>query len=463
VDSQTHRRSSRGAATRRYVVLASLALAAALLPAGSAEARGLTVAVADDSAAQALDRGALRVELRATRRDTFRIDALAWQAGSRRVAIGRTRTTLAPGRARRLGLPLRSTARSLLAACGETHVLVRVRSARGRLAGSTSAVLSRSCDETWTAARKKPRDPAPEPDPTPVPTEPAPAPAPATGLLSWAPPALQSPTTIRLGTGYTVTDLDPTRDYVIQLPSERKVGATVIKGGHNVVIKGGWITIPTLTASDAERRGIYIKDATGTVHIEGVLIDGSGGGNGDGIAISAPNAVVQVENSRIVGLRGSYAGYHADVIQPWGGVSELRVDRLTGSTNYQGLQIPRDLGPIGRADLRNVDLSHTGEAPAEGGYLLWLTKGTSTCEAYPVSISDVYIAPKSGRWLADSVWPGVWSTLPCKASQVGAGADAQVSWPTLPVTGFVRRGPRPEGEFVPSGVAGVGYVSPGYR
>ena len=81
--------------------------------------------------------------------------------------------------------------------------------------------------------------------------------------------------------------LDPAKDYIVRLPATKKTGGTVLVGGHNVVIVGGAITVPETISTDTERRGIYIKGATGTVHIEGVLIDHSGGGDFDGIAIAA--------------------------------------------------------------------------------------------------------------------------------------------------------------------------------
>ena len=129
--------------------------------------------------------------------------------------------------------------------------------------------------------------------------------------------SLQDPQTIDVGDGYTVLHLTPGRDYVLRLPPGRKVGGTFVEGGRNVVVIGGHISVPTGTTSDQQRRALYFKDQTGTVHVEGVLIDGSAGGEADGIAINAPQATVQIENVRIVDLHGSQAGTHADVVQPW--------------------------------------------------------------------------------------------------------------------------------------------------
>jgi hypothetical protein len=282
--------------------------------------------------------------------------------------------------------------------------------------------------------------------------------APAAVRLRWAPPRLVDPITVKLGGGETVTEMDPARDYVVVLPHRRKVGATVLKGGHNVVVKGGWITIPPGAPSGADRSAVYVKGATGTVHLEGLLIDGSGGGVGDGIVIAAPGAVVQIENVRVVGLRGSYREMHADVVQPWGGVRELRIDRLTGSSNYQGLTIQPDLGPIGQATVDHANLRYTGTAPADGGYLIWLTSGASSCQASPVTLFDVYVEPKRGRSLGNSVWPPARSPLGCGATVRRNAAR----WHRLPARGAVLGGAPPDGDFVPAGVAGVRYRSPGY-
>jgi hypothetical protein len=282
--------------------------------------------------------------------------------------------------------------------------------------------------------------------------------SPTQSPLRWRRPTLVNPETISLGNGYTETKLDPERDYIVKLPPWKKVGGTTLIGGHNVVVVGGWISVPPGAVYDAERRGIYIKDATGTVHVEGVLIDGSAGGDFDGVAIAAPEATVQLQNMRIVGVRGSYDGFHGDIVQPWGGVRALRIDRLTGTGNYQGLMLAPTLGAIGSAELSNIDITTTwSPEPREhaGGHMLWLTEGTS-CVAYPVTLDEVYIRPRSDRPLENAVWPPGNSSQQCKA--VG---DGTVEWPLLPISGEVLMGPPPGGNFVPPGAAGVGYVSPG--
>jgi hypothetical protein len=276
--------------------------------------------------------------------------------------------------------------------------------------------------------------------------------------LTWAPPALEDPETIVLGSGPTSTNLDPTRDYIIELPDEVKMGATALIGGRNVVLIGGHVRVPADASGDINQRAIYVKDATGTVHIEGVLIDAEGDIEFDGIAINAPHAVVQVQNVRIEGVNGSFEGFHGDVIQPWGGVRQLRIDRLTATSDYQGLQIEQG-GPIGGADIRRVNLAHDAGNEGETTFLVWLTLGTSCDEPYPVELADVYVEARENGHASEVVWPPARERLTCAAVPDGA----EVTWPDLPVEGGVRDGHPPRGDFVEAGVAGTQYSSPGYR
>lgn len=292
-----------------------------------------------------------------------------------------------------------------------------------------------------------PPDESDPPDPEPADDAPS---------LRWAPPELTEPTTIELGTGETQTNLDPGKDYIIKLPNEKKVGATVLVGGRNVVIQGGHITVEPGRASDTFRRAIYIKNATGTVHIEGVLIDDSGGGEFDGIAINAPEAIVQIQNVRVTGVTGTFEGFHGDIVQPWGGVKELRIDRLTGTTDYQGLQLEESLGDIGKALLSNINLEHTPGGPNENKttFLLWMTTGTTCENKYPVELENVYVQPRDGWEANEVVWPPARDELECGAEQQGP----EVWWPNMPVTGRVFEGRRAEGDYVPEGLAGAGYA-----
>jgi hypothetical protein len=313
--------------------------------------------------------------------------------------------------------------------------------------------------------------------------------------LRWAPPTLTDPITISLAaTGDVGLNLDNSRDYIIKYPDVRRVGELRLVGGRNIVIVGGASTIGPHTGTGV--RNIQISDKAGVmdgrvVHIEGLDIDGSGGGEADGIGIGAPSAIVQIENVRITGLIGHLSGTHADVIQTWGGMKALRLYDVTGASPYNNLYLRRENSPLGPAigavtlDHVNVfgytnptdwDVSSTlrgvaiGTQPADTDCT---DKGqcgppnpdsATNCDlTAPVVLNDFYASPPVGK-LQRFMWPTEYMTVagcPSALSADGGSAD----WPALrgQVSGVMHLGPPPGGDFVPAGSVGVGYVSPGYQ
>ena len=153
-------------------------------------------------------------------------------------------------------------------------------------------------------------------------------------------------------------------------------------------------------------------------------------------------------------MRGGKSSNHADVFQPWGGVREYRIDRLTGSTNYQGLHVFVDLGPIGRGTIRNTNIASSEVGPVDhGGDFIWLE-----CNAYPLTLDGVYVAGRSGRSFGTSIWP-----MPDDSSCPAVINAGVASWPGYTsLTGGVHDGKPAAGDYVPAGSVGLGYVSPGY-
>lgn len=292
-------------------------------------------------------------------------------------------------------------------------------------------------------------------------TTPAPTPTPTTSTkLKWPQPALTTPTTINIPTGsatYTAS-LTTGKDYILKMPASVR-GSITISGGRNVVLVGGSINNPNHMT-----RAVYIVKNTGTVHLEGLKITASPGVEYDAVAINSPGSTVQLQNILAPGVRGSTSktgsGWHGDIVQPWGGVKALRIDRLTASSNYQGLFLRPDQGAIGSIALSNIDLKYDNVAPNSGGYLVWFTTDTAAkpCDTAPATISEVYVVPKTNGSLGKTVWPDT-GDKNCPVTISGSTA----SWSKIPVTGSIKQGVPANGSFVTETKAGLNYVSPGYN
>lgn len=283
--------------------------------------------------------------------------------------------------------------------------------------------------------------------------------------LRWSPPELVNPITIQLGTGNTLTTMDQTKDYIIKLPATKKIGYTWLNGGRNVVIIGGHVTTPSGLTGTSERRAFYIKDNQGIVHIEGVLIDSSGGGEQDAFAISAANSTVQLQNIRVENLMGTYNTEHADIIQPWGGVKELRVDRMTGSTNYQGFYFvqTQSYGIMDKIVVQNVNFLHQDNPSQNVPRMMYMVYDDCLWHPNSVSFTEVYFKANSQRPFEQTTYPSTTIPTACKAS-ISSGTPRELTWPGQDwFTGSVKEGDPAGGDFVPAGTVGLGYVSPGYE
>lgn len=279
----------------------------------------------------------------------------------------------------------------------------------------------------------------------------------STSKLKWAPPTGWQNYPVKTVSATTGTQSFDAGggDLFIDMPST-PTGPITISNCRNVVMIGGQINIPPNSGPGTDMRGVYIKGCSGTVHVEGVYINGDiSTAEGDGVAISAPNAIVQLQNLRIYKLYGGYdtsLHNHSDIVQPWGGVLELRIDRMTGSSNYQGYQINNDLGPIGRVEVNNVNIGDSGVPPPDGkgGYYLWPKCGAGTKYVF----NNAYLQTRSGRSLSSSIWDG------------GCGLSVSnnvATFGSADVTGSLTGGQPASGDFVPAGVAGINYTTPGYQ
>jgi len=249
--------------------------------------------------------------------------------------------------------------------------------------------------------------------------------------LTWAPPALEDPEIVRVTADDSTLVLEDGQDYVVELPDDEPLvteGGLSISGGEDVVIMGGEIRVPDDAEVGLERRGLYLKEQTGTVHVEGVRFAGS---LSEGINLSQPDgATVQLENIVIDEVLGSRDGHHADLLQTWAGPARLRVDGFSGSSDYQGMFLePMEYGD---EEPEDFDLRRLRIAAVDShGYALW---GPDDADYLEVSDSEVTLERDRGR------------------SQTFEPEDA---WDDVDVVEEFSDG-------MPAGEPGVGYVSPGY-
>jgi hypothetical protein len=300
---------------------------------------------------------------------------------------------------------------------------------------------------------------------------PVPAPAPYTIAtkappLTWGPPPLVNPIVVNVPTTFYSGSFPTNRDVELVMPRRVRTSSMVIAGGHDVELIGG---ATTLSATPQGTAALRFEGTSGAIFIEGTSINVNGRSD-DGIDVAGSTAApytlrpdVYVENVRITGLNGSAAGNHSDLLQAQGSLGRIFIDKLTGQSNYQGIFIPPQF-PITSATISRVNLAY-----ARGGqpytYLLWLLDPGTAETPYPVTLSQVWIAPRAGQSVdanAVAPWRNARSAGGAPIGAVSQGAGT-FGWPSsMRVSGVVSQGAPAAGDFVPSAAVGLNYVSPGY-
>ena len=331
--------------------------------------------------------------------------------------------------------------------------------------------------------------PVPTAHPTRAPISPPP-PLPRRGPLTWRPPTLVNPITVTLcncnvSGGQIVVNLNTGQDYILKDPVVL-TRPVVIQGGHNVVWIGGHIR-PSSGPDIAIQLKRNIGLGGGTVHLEGIYLDGLNGVLTDGIeggewassykpSGTLADASLQIENVRIDHLSGNSAVSHQDCIQHYGGWKDLRVDHFTCQTLYQGFYLPwqdpasNNQGVLSHWDLRNANLRDSPNSTGTGMQTL-LHFGdlgpavfNATSHRQGGNLWNVYLHATQ-RSFNQETYPNSGTT-----SQDGTvvhstvNGNGTITWANAwAISGFISPGDPPGGDFVPPGIAGLNYVSPGYR
>jgi hypothetical protein len=272
-----------------------------------------------------------------------------------------------------------------------------------------------------------------------------------------------------------------------------------ISGGHSVVIVGGEVDVsgptsdcrpPSFSPCDAMgHAGIYLRDQSGTVYVEGVWLHGSD--IGVGVDQSEPNRSSELDlvNVRVDDLHtydtatvwaangNAPSGVHPDCLASLEGPGRIRIDGFTCGTDYFGFQLspfegdcgsdqpitpcqpPDGLGPQGGLS-NGVELHRTNiydncwtgdGANNMCGYatfMFWYsTNGVPGSSLWQTSVDDVWVDP--GR-LHNGRGPWTWGICRANDSQNCAAVNRSINFAARPRTG----------DFVPAGYAGMSYRAP---
>lgn len=280
--------------------------------------------------------------------------------------------------------------------------------------------------------------------------------------LTWSPPTLTNPTTRHISNAVS-TSLSGSGDLIVICDEQIRNKQIQLTGWHHVQMIGG---ASTWDFNDGtEHRCIKFTGCTGTVHVEGWELTATNNGLLDALVVgnvgTVGNQIIQLQNIRIDYVHNA-GSYHSDGMQLQNGcyLQGLRWDKVTmyghhdNLSNQHGLFANQETG----SDLiRGVDIRRTNVVGMQ--HCFW--QGQSVID---MRFEDVWIS-NSQNGFGYNVWPQAdggpgGSTLPRRS--VVSADGSYLTFADTNIEGRIEKGPRPGGDFVPAGVAGMSYTSPGY-
>jgi hypothetical protein len=331
-------------------------------------------------------------------------------------------------------------------------------------------------------------------------------------VLTWAPPGYPGYSgyaSVTLSSSGGTLELDDDKNYRLIPPSTPIEGHTDVRGGRNIVTMGGHCHIPDrgYGASATSRRCLTFRDDGGEtsgriLHIEGWYADGPD--LTEGINLATPSAIVQIQNVRIerVVARGhedladldAYdgKGSHPDLLQPFGGAKEIRVDKFTGRSGYQHFWLrwnPPTNPPVHdkRYFFRRVNTEAVSYVAADDGKTyyghsgwgwyryespqLFLEDGTVWHRHHPLASTATFKGSFQNKEWTEDRNPDYEPQIAADSTGTyGYYLDKAINANGRPAVrnfddsaaGRVYSGIPPGGDYVPKGSIGIGYASPGY-
>lgn len=248
--------------------------------------------------------------------------------------------------------------------------------------------------------------------------------------------------------------MDPQINYIVKQSETISVtGGIEINGGANVIAKGLHVNFPSDYGTTNSNRAMFIKGnqfrtQPRTLHIEGLRAEGylTEGINVDSQSfinsnqvVGDPGLTVQIQNTEFVDIiHGTQATNHADIFQGYNGPYQLRMHRVYGLTQYQGLMIqPHQFGfsPLGTYEFKDCYF----EGTSDSGVILYMVAGDGD-DRPTVVTTNVWVKHNPTKSFPSQVMledPNFW----------GSG---------------VKVAPNGRRSFVTS-CPGLAYVSPGYE
>lgn len=285
--------------------------------------------------------------------------------------------------------------------------------------------------------------------------------------LRWRPPPQHNPTIVNVPQGFYGGTFRPDEDVIFIFPAGNRFSEFQVTGGRHVRCIGG-STVYTQSGTCMTFVG-----QTGSVFIEGHYCNMTAI-NADWLNVSGQNHPgpytlfpnVYVQNCFVTGLNGTDATTHSDLFQSNGSVGTVNFDMFTADSNYQGISLFQDQGPVAGASISRTNLKYNAIAGQPVTYLLFPVSGSGSAGPYgPIVLDGFYIAPRAGQNISQSVAPEP-GWVDNNGNPTGVVTDD--NWatayfpPAANISGKVISGAPPGGDFCPSGVPGNSYVSPGY-